>query len=215
MKIKRYEVENLPFSKLALISDLHNKNPKKIITILEKEKPEAILLAGDIFNGNKDFEKQENSIEFLKACVDIAPTYYVKGNHENDCHIINVPVEGIHFISRNWEEVKPGVFIGGHGEIREEQDWFKDYQKIEGYKILLTHYPVVYDEFNLVLCGHSHGGQWRIGKRGVYVPRYGIFPKLAYGRVGNTIITSGCSNTAIVPRYGNPKEVVIITPKKQ
>ena len=58
----------------------------------------------------------------------------------------------------------------------------------ETYTILLTHRPELIDvysqyDFDLVLSGHAHGGQWRIPGilNGLYAPNQGIFPAYAGG----------------------------------
>ncbi|MCD8218479.1 MAG: hypothetical protein LUD01_10685 [Clostridiales bacterium] len=93
-------------------------------------------------------------------------------------------------------------------------------------KILICHHPDYYiryikgtarDTFDLVVAGHTHGGQWRVfsaggKKRGipVFAPGQGLFPKYAYGRYGKMIVSSGVSNTTEIPRFGNPCEVVML-----
>lgn len=87
MKITKYTVEtvkiNTPLS-LACVSDLHGRDPRKVIEALRSMKPDLILLAGDIFEvANKYMEKRnDNSMKFIKAIKDIAPIYYCFGNHE-------------------------------------------------------------------------------------------------------------------------------------
>ena len=71
--------------------------------------------------------------------------------------------------------------------------------------------------FDLVLCGHAHGGQWRIPfiLNGVYAPNQGIFPQYAGGRYekdGTVMIVSRglARETTYVPRIFNRPELVII-----
>ncbi len=90
------------------------------------------------------------------------------------------------------------------------------------YSILLTHRPErlsMYSQydFNLVLAGHAHGGQWRIPGilNGVYAPNQGIFPALAggiYTQNGTTMIVSRglARESTRVPRIYNRPELVII-----
>ena len=71
--------------------------------------------------------------------------------------------------------------------------------------------------FDLVVCGHAHGGQVRIPGilNGLYAPNQGMFPKYAGGHYrladGKTemIVSRGlCKNS--LPRIFNPPEVVVI-----
>ena len=70
--------------------------------------------------------------------------------------------------------------------------------------------------FDLVLCGHAHGGQWRIPGlvNGVYAPNQGILPPYAGGRYdagGTTMIVSRglARETTAVPRIWNRPELVV------
>jgi predicted MPP superfamily phosphohydrolase len=90
------------------------------------------------------------------------------------------------------------------------------------YSILLAHRPEHIDQylnygFDLVLSGHSHGGQWRIPfiLNGLYAPDQGFFPKYAGGKYehGSTIHIVGrglSKNSTRIPRIFNPPELVII-----
>lgn len=99
-----------------------------------------------------------------------------------------------------------------------DMKFLNDYKKIKGFKILLCHYPHYYEEylkdmdFDLILSGHAHGGQWRFFNRGVYAPHQGIFPKFTSGmHDGRFIICRGsANNTFPIPRFFNPCEVIEI-----
>lgn len=92
----------------------------------------------------------------------------------------------------------------------------------ETYTILLTHRPELIDvysqyDFDLVLSGHAHGGQWRIPGilNGLYAPNQGIFPAYAgglYEQNGTIMIVSRglARESTPVPRWYNRPEMVII-----
>ena len=111
------------------------------------------------------------------------------------------------------------IRIGGLA-TRYDLDWLHAYATKPGYKILICHHPEYYrryikdtewDTFDLIVSGHVHGGQWRIGRHGVLAPGQGLFPKYCYGCYDKKLIVSaGLSNTACVPRFGNPAELVLI-----
>ena len=111
------------------------------------------------------------------------------------------------------------IHIGGLA-TRYDLDWMHAYATKPGYKILICHHPEYYrryikdtewDTFDLIVSGHVHGGQWRIGRHGVLAPGQGLFPKYCYGCYDKKLIVSaGLSNTACVPRFGNPTELVMI-----
>ena len=95
----------------------------------------------------------------------------------------------------------------------------KEYDQKEDFKVLLCHYPHYYEsilknsQFDLILSGHAHGGQWRFLGRGVYAPHQGIFPKYTSGlHDGRHIISRGCVNNARpIPRLFNPCEILEVT----
>ena len=126
-------------------------------------------------------------------------------NNECNTGIENVPEKIIH--------------IGGLA-TRYDLDWMHAYASKPGYKILICHHPEYYrryikdtewDTFDLIVSGHVHGGQWRFGRHGVLAPGQGLFPKYCYGCYDKKLIVSaGLSNTACVPRFGNPAELVLI-----
>ncbi len=73
--------------KIAHISDYHNtKNSflnEAVLSSLKEDKPDIIVLTGDLVDCRKtDIDK---SIYFVSKIIEIAPVYYVTGNHE--CNI--------------------------------------------------------------------------------------------------------------------------------
>lgn len=70
--------------------------------------------------------------------------------------------------------------------------------------------------FDLILSGHTHGGQVRLPFiNGLYAPNQGIFPRYGGGLYKHNetthIISRGLSVMRFPPRIGNPPELVIIT----
>ena len=95
----------------------------------------------------------------------------------------------------------------------------------DSYNILLAHRPdaiELYDRYplDLVLSGHTHGGQVRIPLllNGLYAPGQGLFPRYAGGQylVGDTqmIVSRGLSYYPRLPRIFNPPEVVVVDLQK-
>lgn len=71
--------------KLVMLSDLHNyqygKDNVQLLDAIEKEAPDAVVLAGDMITAGKK-EKFEKTVTFLEKIKDRYPLYYAYGNHE-------------------------------------------------------------------------------------------------------------------------------------
>lgn len=137
---------------------------------------------------------------------------------------------GIHLVNDDFELVEshPSFKVGGYVCGREmlsssfaEPDQIvklKEFEESDGFKILMCHYPHYYEKFfkhtqyDLILSGHAHGGQWRFFGKGIYAPHQGLFPKYTSGIYDNRhIISRGAVNNAKpIPRLFNPCEVLCI-----
>ncbi|MGN0377441.1 MAG: metallophosphoesterase [Suilimivivens sp.] len=72
--------------KFILLSDLHNKsfgkNNEKLLKAIEKENPDVILIAGDMYTSARN-EDNMPSAEFVCRLAKKYPVYYGNGNHEH------------------------------------------------------------------------------------------------------------------------------------
>lgn len=87
--------------------------------------------------------------------------------------------------------------------------------------ILLAHEPQHIEnyskaDYKLILCGHAHGGQWRIPftKQGLYAPGQGVFPKYTSGvhtcDNSKMVISRGLGNSEFPLRLFNRPEIVVL-----
>ena len=243
MKVTRYGVKG-PKLKAAVIADLHSKPTKTLVAVLKAEQPDVIFIPGDLclvgerkdqpldpIKHEKRLRGQKIAIDFLKTAVQIAPVYYSRGNHEYGCddeYRERVKATGAILLENKW--VKFGdVWISGLTSPKHngnnipsetpmpDTEWLKD--SPEGYKVLLSHHPeyfgLIKDYADLILAGHSHGGQIRLFGHGLFAPGQGFLPKYSKGRYENMIVSAGLANTTWVPRLFNPTEIVIVEMKDE
>ena len=203
----QYEFYHRPVKRL-IINAIHYTN-----YILTKFEPKR--LKADI----------ENAHRFLSEAVKIAPVYMSLGNHEQkliDEDRLFLEKNGIVLLDNADTELKIKDFscVLGGMSCWDFEDWLPGYLAKDGYKLLLCHQPNLYIKFaegkgvDLTLSGHTHGGQMRIGKKGMgfFVPGQGVFGKYAHGSFfdNRLIVSSGCANTVAIPRLFNPRELVVI-----
>ncbi len=232
--------------RIAVIADLHShvygKDQTPLLDIIKAQKPDIIALAGDIVD---DHEPQTGAKLFLQDITDIAPTYYVSGNHEywsGRCDEIKEMISGYgvkvlsnerQYISVNGARLcicgidDPEVFRYTDDNellaLSDYEDLLKRFSDLDAdtVNILLAHRPESIDAyrqyyFDVVLSGHTHGGQVRIPLlvNGVFAPNQGWFPKYAGGHYElegmNMIVSRGLGFDARQPRVFNPPEVVVV-----
>lgn len=240
IKITHYNIQDSKIKgrlKLVFISDFHNsKNVEKIAEMVDNQKPDVVVLGGDLFDrvtGTK------YGLSLAKILSKKYKTYFALGNHEycvdNLQEVLltlwsyNVVVlenerDNISFKENNIEFL--GVFDGeklcDNKDITQLENMKYNSDK-EKYSILLAHFPEFFSEyargeFDLILSGHEHGGIIRIPKanRGL-IGHNGFFPKYCKGmyKSGNCkmIVSGGTAYphyNLIVPRFFNNPEVVVI-----
>ena len=241
--VSRFTVSGAPeaFSgfKIAQISDLHNAefgaDNQKLIEILERETPDAIVLTGDLVDGWRT--NVDSAASFARRCAAIADCYFVTGNHEakigDDYAALETALSdaGVTVLRNASVRIRSGIesirligvddpSFGGEANL----DATLEALSSDDFTILLAHRPEEIDEYakwgiDLVLSGHVHGGQIRIpGIGGVYAPGQGFFPRYTSGEyaVGGTtmIVSRGLGNSVLPLRVNDRPEVVIVTLNK-
>lgn len=174
---------------------------------------------------NDEFAQSGNGVTFLSHASEIAPIAMSVGNHEwyftkEDYQLFEN--KGIIVLDNEDTEIKTNlgdcIRVGGLS-TRYNTEWLQKYSAKSGCKILLCHHPEFYqnmirnskmDNFDLVISGHAHGGQVRLFDKGLFSPGQGFFPKYTKGLIKNHLISAGVSNTAFIPRIGNPREICLV-----
>ena len=234
--------ESFTCFEIAQVSDLHNtefgEENSKLLELLSEVEPHIIVLTGDLIDSRHT--DIEIAFDFAGKATQIAPVYYVSGNHE-----ARVPV---------YEELKTGLAEAGVTVLENQKvqitrdgesitlmgiqdpsfrtDYlFGDAESVsrlalsalqnesDGYTVLLSHRPELFDVYvdtgiDLVFSGHAHGGQFRlpfIG--GLVAPNQGFFPKYDAGRFNEdntTMIVSRGVGNSIIPFRINNSPEVVV-----
>lgn len=204
--------------KLLVISDLHNDRYEDLLPLLPQA--DVLLLPGDLADAYR--QQFDRAIAFLETAAEQLPTFVSMGNHDarlDDYYTYarQVQESGAAFLFNTYQRLGDLV-IGGwyRPHLYGQEDCLPAMQAEEGCRILMSHRPEDYFQYlqnadiDLIVSGHTHGGQIRIGNRGLYSSGQGIFPRHTKGIVENMIISAGVSNRVAVPRWHNPCEIVRI-----
>lgn len=223
----------------------YGEKQRELLSAIEAEAPAAVLMTGDM---NDDRDEAQAFWDFIYGAVKLAPCFYVTGNHEygrRSCSISEKSQKNVEEQKRELRSVGIQVLDGGKimlpgtdgsvavmgidDKFAGELEWNVQYLECcrmtdaSQYTILLSHRPELagfyrYFPGDLVICGHAHGGQWRLpgAGGGLYAPGQGLFPKRAGGlyerEKGHLLVSCGlCYRYPSLPRFGNPPELVILT----
>lgn len=210
--------QNFKGYKIVQLSDLHSKsfgnNQSDLVEKVKKVNPDLIVFTGDLIDSDRYDEKI--SLTLMEKLVQIAPVYYVTGNHEWWSGKFNsledkLKDTGVKVMRNTVEEIIIGndkiqmIGIDDPAKVNEsyaeraiaEEDITNSIKGLEegvNFKILLSHRPELFSlytqyEFDVVFSGHAHGGQVRIPFiGGLVAPNQGLFPEYSSGmhEVDNT-----------------------------
>ncbi|MDY4950083.1 MAG: metallophosphoesterase [Clostridium cadaveris] len=203
--------------KILHISDLHNKmfgkNQDYLIKKIKASSPDIIVITGDLIDRRR-FDL-DTAVCFINKAVDIAPIYYVSGNHEawsgkydkikqslKDAGVLildDTSLEllkgenSIQLLGLSDPDFLTSNYLDGTNTKKLELQ-LKQWSNDINYKILLSHRPELFslyieNNIDLIFSGHAHGGQIRLPfLGGLIAPDQGFFPKYTSGpyKNGNT-----------------------------
>ena len=253
LEVNEYEIvsDRIPQGfdgfRIAQVSDLHNaefgENNSKLIELLSQTDPDIIVLTGDLIDSRQT--DIDIALTFAREALKIAPVYYVSGNHEARVRKyedlkMGLSEEGVIVLENQIVEItreEESITLMGIEDPSFREDYlFGDAESVarqaiediqnesDGYKILLSHRPELFDlyvetEMDLVFSGHAHGGQFRlpfIG--GLVAPNQGFFPEYDAGLfsegITNMIVSRGVGNSIIPVRFNNRPEIIVVELKK-
>lgn len=207
--------------RFLVISDLHSEPFEDLLPLMEQV--DAVLVPGDVSNRYK--QEYDQGLAFLRESAKRKPTFYSPGNHEikqeKYDELIQLAEESGAEVLINRYVRFHDLWIGGWYDPKavEVPDMMDEFEALEGCKLLLCHKPEHYmkqlrdRQVDLTIAGHAHGGQIRVGNRGIYAPGQYFFPKYTKGweNGGKLLISAGAGNPCRMPRWNNPCEVLLLT----
>jgi uncharacterized protein len=204
--------------RIIQISDLHNKNiSDNFIETIKNQNPDFIVLTGDLVDRRTD---DYNYVYYFIEKLSRFPMYYVSGNHDlSHKDIIKFNQElskrGVVILDEKNVSYK-GIDLYGYGYYSN----FNNLKTNENFSLALVHNPVEIVEkdifFDLILSGHTHGGQVRVPFVGaIFIPGQGFFAKYDKGMFQinektKLYIDSGIGNTFLPIRFLNRSQVSLI-----
>ncbi|OGJ90437.1 MAG: hypothetical protein A2268_02930 [Candidatus Raymondbacteria bacterium RifOxyA12_full_50_37] len=220
--------------RIAVISDIHlgaivgKKRFDRMVNIIMAQKPDLILMPGDIVDEDITPVVQDNIGESLRRLSAPLGVFASTGNHE---YIGGVDKAIAYYVEHGITVLRDSMLIvGGFLRIVGREDQSKE--RFTGQKrlelkdivsqsesvlplIVLDHQPSALKEaqenqVDLLLCGHTHGGQLWPGS---------VLTKAIFGinrglvRKGETslIVSSGAGTWGPPVRIGSVPEIIFIT----
>ncbi len=218
-------------ARIAVVSDLHLPDallsPQELQRCIALQQPDAIFLAGDLTNAYADFAG--GALRRLAQDVTaIAPCFAIPGNHEwrlerEPRYRDILTACGAHYLCDSeavWCKDGQSLHLYGMGRRRPAPRPAQD-----GPVIALAHKPQFFPYYcqarwNLVVCGHAHGGQVRVKNRSLYAPGQGFLPTYTAGvytaEDTTMVVSRGLGNSSLPWRVGNRPHLplLILLPKE-
>ena len=217
--VRRIQLGSEPTLRVVHLSDLHywgnRAYLRKVVRLVNAERPDAVCITGDFVFWSRHLPGLLEQLSGLSA-----PIFAVTGNwdHWSEADISRLA----EFCARSGGRLlsDESVQLAGRevtlsGAAGEAVDWLPE---PSGKRILLVHYPMFVvklgdSRFDLVLAGHSHGGQVRLPVIGAFaVPRgtgrysYGLYNLPA----GVLYVTSGVGTSLLPFRLNCRPEIAVI-----
>lgn len=215
--------------KIVHLTDFHSrrfeKKEKKVLTKLRKINPDYVFVTGDFVDFlTRDLDSCQ---KFWEALTEQYRVFGVTGNHEykhgkTEQIISRLERSGIRLLNNESVQLsfhgKKFVLAGvkdphlGHADLKQALPQ-------EGAEILLAHSPEIFKEakdeqIDLVLSGHTHGGQVNIPLlTPLILPlRYGKKYKQGWFEEQDTVmhVSRGIGTTILPIRFNAPPEITLI-----
>lgn len=211
---------------VLFVSDVHLRRQVSdaqlhaLIDLLKAQKADLLLLGGDYAESAKDCAR------FFRALATVQPRlgcYGIMGNNDVECfpkaeELRRLMVEnGAHLLVNEWVQKDYHLQIGGCDDHKNGSPDTKSLFSGSGYRILLSHFPAKPDcEADLMLSGHTHGGQCNFLGLTPYAfgfeRQYGIKGVSGMNRIGNIplLVSKGIGASKLPVRMGVRPQVHLV-----
>jgi len=208
---------------IFFIADIHRRTIREQTIYSFETTVDAVFIGGDLIERGVSFERMVANIRTLKHYQ--APIYFVWGNNDYEtvpkkiidlltAEKVIILEDTVHKIHRGSEYLN---LVGFDFYYDKQSQPLVNWQLVDqSYTILLAHKPSAYEhlhaderaKIDLVLAGHTHGGQIRLFGFGLY--KNGGFSKMDHTTL---FVTEGYGYTLLPFRLGTKSQCHLITLK--
>lgn len=229
MRVRQVTISNTAGLRVAHFTDTHfnwHTHPRRFIKFskhIKKTQPDLILFTGDLFDKvdwaqAHDIDKVKEILVELKAPLG---KFAILGNHdfsdEGNANYIKTFLREAGFtVLTNQSLTSGAVSLTGLDDLREGQPNFSMVPEQADFSILMIHEPDTIlqvefpEKYNLVIAGHSHGGQIRLGSLRLRNDGSKTYDSGLYSLGNGTklFVNAGIGLTFLPIRFGVPPEIV-------
>ena len=175
MRVTEYSIPADKARVIAVVSDLHEREPSEVLELLRAMQLDCICVPGDTLERNVGADKRdgvwlrslhdvliavdglfgdktphsnEYAMRFLRKAADIAPVFLSLGNHERGLTQDDREQFKAYHITLldNADCCFGGMHIGGLSP-KPNLAWLEAFSQYDGYKLLLCHHPEYYERY--------------------------------------------------------------------
>jgi predicted MPP superfamily phosphohydrolase len=222
------------------LSDLHISNyglrERRLLAVLEKAKPGVVVMTGGFISSGSDRAALHRFIKYIQRLSPPFGLWAVLGNHDHS----DMLAEDVDGMRRFFNEVGVSLLVNEAGRIGRGVDTLtfigvddpysghdrlgdalKGMQRTP-FAILLSHSPEIFFQadlarIDLVLAGHTHGGQMRLPWFGaLWLPPGSEVYESGWfaGASAKMFVTRGVGTSMMPIRFLSRPEVPLITLKR-
>ena len=235
--------------RIVLLADMHGvelgDDSIRLVEAIKEARPDIITIAGDLIDRHQPSRPVERQLEtaqtLVRQLVEIAPVYYVTGNHEWDSGkarelFVMLEESGVDVLRNRFRRITLGgdsIILagvddpGGPADMIKPEDFIGNIFEREDvdFMVVLNHRNYSLSMMSrlgvdLVLSGHAHGGMVRLPLTdGLIGPSYELFPTFTNGvyteRNTNMVVSRGLGNHFGWTRFLNNPQVVVVELRTQ